>query len=413
MRSTAPQPLWRGRSAALLGIVLMAVNLRTAVAVISPIASDISAEIPLDAVSLGVLGALPPIAFALSGLAAPRLAHRIGLENALLAASAAMLVGHLVRAASGSYPVLLAGSVLALAGMGFGNILIPPAVKRYFPDRVGLMTTAYVTVMSFGATAPAILAAPIADAAGWRVSLGVWALLALGAVIPWFVAAAARRRAPHPARVEDEAPELEHAPHHLVRGLWRSPVAWALATAFAVSALGAYSLFAWLPQLLTQTAGASRAEAGAYLALFAIMGLPLALVVPLLASRARAVAPIVLAGVGFFLVGYGGLLLAPAAAPAVWVVSVGLGTLLFPVVLVLINLRSRTHDGAVALSGFAQGVGYAIGATGPVIVGMLHSTTGAWVTPLLFLIVISTAGVFSAIVLARPRFVEDDVTRRT
>src|SRR5690606_12787646 len=98
--ASEPLPLWAGRTLALLGIVLVALNLRTAVAAISPITGHISADIPLDSVTIGLLGALPPIAFAASGITAPWVAHRIGLERALMLASAAMLVGHLVRAAS-------------------------------------------------------------------------------------------------------------------------------------------------------------------------------------------------------------------------------------------------------------------------------------------------------------------------
>jgi CP family cyanate transporter-like MFS transporter len=90
---------------------------------------------------------------------------------------------------------------------------------------------------------------------------------------------------------------------------------------------------------------------------------------------------------------------------------VGAGTLLFPVVLVLINLRSRTHAGSVALSGFAQGVGYAVGALGPIVVGLLHDATSGWIVPLVFLLATAAAGIFSGVVLAKPRFVEDDIAR--
>ena len=71
-----------------------------------------------------------------------------------------MVVGHLVRALAGDYLALFAGSVLVLLGMGVGNVLLPPLVKRYFPDRIGLVTAAYVTILTLGATSPAVLAAP-------------------------------------------------------------------------------------------------------------------------------------------------------------------------------------------------------------------------------------------------------------
>ncbi|MCW2601790.1 MAG: transporter, partial [Frankiales bacterium] len=151
--------------------------------------------------------------------------------------------------------------------------------------------------------------------------------------------------------------------------------------------------------------------AGALLSLYAIMGFPAALAVPALASRMRNVGILVFVGVGFLVAGYLGLLFAPAAAPVLWVVFVGLGPLLFPLALVLINSRTRTHEGSVALSGFVQGVGYVLGALGPLVVGALHQASGGWSVPVVFLLVVSVAGIGSGILLIRPRYLEDDLQR--
>lgn len=53
-------PLWAGRTAALLGIVLVAFSLRQAVAAVSPILGDIRTDIPLSDLDVGWLGTLPP-----------------------------------------------------------------------------------------------------------------------------------------------------------------------------------------------------------------------------------------------------------------------------------------------------------------------------------------------------------------
>jgi CP family cyanate transporter-like MFS transporter len=86
--------------------------------------------------------------------------------------------------------------------------------------------------------------------------------------------------------------------------------------------------------------------------------------------------------------------------------------LLFPLSLVLINLRTRTHEGAVALSGFVQGVGYTLGALGPLAVGVLRQVTGAWLWPLIFLIVVALTVTIAGAVIARPHMLEDDRDRR-
>ena len=98
----------------------------------------------------------------------------------------------------------------------------------------------------------------------------------------------------------------------------------------------------------------------------------------------------------------------PTWATWLWVALVGLGPLLFPLTLVLINLRSRTHSGAVALSGFVQSVGYLIVAIGPLAVGLLHDATGGWTVPLLFLLASAVPAAVAGLVVARPRYFEDE-----
>jgi CP family cyanate transporter-like MFS transporter len=137
------------------------------------------------------------------------------------------------------------------------------------------------------------------------------------------------------------------------------------------------------------------------------MGIPAGLLVPLLAARLRSVAGLIYLAVAFFVAGYLGLILAPGSATWLWVTFAGLGPLLFPLVLVLINMRTRTHAGSVALSGFTQGVGYTLGALGPLVVGLLHQTTGAWTVPLIVLTVTALAAAAAGAVVARPRALED------
>jgi CP family cyanate transporter-like MFS transporter len=91
----------------------------------------------------------------------------------------------------------------------------------------------------------------------------------------------------------------------------------------------------------------------------------------------------------------------------VWVALIGFGPLLFPLSLVLINLRTRTHEGAVALSGFVQGLGYVLGALGPLAVGVLHQLTGEWTTAMACLIGTAIAASLAGAVVSRPRLLED------
>ena len=395
--------LWPGRGLALFGIILVAANLRTAVAALSPIVAEINVDIPLGAVSLGVLGMLPPVCFALFGIFTPMITRRHGLEAPLVLALVAILLGHVTRGLSGSIIMLIIGSVIAFAGLGIGNVLLPPLVKKYFPDRVGLVTSLYVTVVALSTLVPPLIAVPVADAAGWRISLGMWMLLALLALVPW-ITMLVRHRARTPGPIVDEADAT------ILGRLWKSSIAWALAGVFAVSSLNAYAMFAWLPQLLVDTAGVSPAQAGTLLAVYAGMGIPCALIIPALTARMTNVGPLVYVGVFAFVAGDLGLLFAPETLTWLWVSLAGLGPLFFPLALVLINLRTRTHAGAVALSSFVQSIGYTLGALGPLVFGLLHELSGGWTWPLIFLLATALAIIIAGAVIGRPHMLEDDLT---
>jgi CP family cyanate transporter-like MFS transporter len=399
---------------ALVGILAVALSLRTAVAAISPIIAEIREDIAITNVGIGLVGMLPPIFFALSGFLGPLVARRLGLELAILAATVVMVAGHIVRATSGSFVALLAGSAITLAGVGICNVLLPPVVKRYFPDRLGVVTAVYATLMSISTALPSLLAVPISDSLGWRFSLGIWAAVAGTAVVPWILLLARRRReaAELAVALDDDAAEVETPEPALEARLWRSPTAVAIAVTFATSTINAYAAFAWLPQILVDVVGVTPAVAGGLLSIFAIAGLPAGIVAPLLVARLGSPSPLIVAGVAFFVVGYLGLLVMPGALTALWVVLIGLGPVLFPVCLVLFNTRTRSHVGSVAVSGFAQGIGYTVGAFGPLLVGVLHDASGGWTVPLLFLLATSLLGVWGAVVLARPAFIEDELARR-
>ena len=397
--------LWSGRLLALLGIFLVAANLRTAVASLSPVTSLVTVDIPLGSLALGVLGMLPPVCFAVFGIFTPVFSRRLGLEGVLVLALFALFLGHLLRGVAADLGWLLAGSALTFAALGVANVLLPPLVKKYFPDRLGLMTSLFVTLVALSTVLPPLVAVPVAESAGWRVSMGKWGLLSLLAIVPWITMLVRNRTANLPSPVIDEADA------GLLSRIWRSSIAWAIAVVFAMSAINAYAVFAWLPQLLIDRAGFSPAEAGLTLSLYAAMGIPCALIIPMLTVRMKNVGLLVYLGVFFFLAGDLGLLLAPQTFTWLWVACAGLGPLFFPLALTLINLRTRTHQGAVALSGFVQSVGYTLGALGPLAMALLHEITDAWTWPLLFLIVTALLVSLAGPVISRPHLLEDDLAR--
>ena len=76
----------QGKVLALVGILLLALGMRTATGSFAPVFGFIDAELHVGTLVLGVVGALPLIGFATAGFVAPRVARAVGLERALLLA---------------------------------------------------------------------------------------------------------------------------------------------------------------------------------------------------------------------------------------------------------------------------------------------------------------------------------------
>ncbi|WP_373862574.1 MFS transporter [Nocardia lijiangensis] len=396
--------LVEGRLLVLTAIVMSALVLRVAVTAFSPLAERIGADIGYSTAVVGVFGMIPTAMFALSGLLTPILVRRLGLERTALTAMLMAGLGMLIRAMVHGTAELLIFSALALGGMGIGNVVIPPLVKRYFPDRLAVISSLYITMVQLGTVVPALIAVPMAEAHGWRISLGLWALLGFAAAVPWLQVLRNRRGRDLAGTTGLPADETEPAGR-----VWRSPVAWGMAGMFGMTSLTTYAIFAWLPKILSE-AGASAAFGGAMLGLFALVGLVAALSAPTLVARLRNPFPVVVVCAALFFIAFTGLLIAPMSVPVLWVVVLGLGPSTFPMALTLINLRTRTARGSAALSGFTQGVGYAVACAGPLLFGMLHTATGGWLAPFAMLsvaVLVLLAGAWQA---CKPRMLEDTWT---
>ncbi|WP_420811562.1 MFS transporter [Nocardia mangyaensis] len=391
----------QGRLLVLSAIVMSALTLRAAVTAFSPLAERIGADIGYGTAVVGIFGMLPTAMFGVAGLCTPMLVRRFGLERTVLIAMLLAGAGSLVRVFMANTAELLVFSGVALLGMGVGNVVIPPLVKRYFADQLAAISSLYIVMVQLSTVIPAFVAVPLADGHGWRISMGVWALVGFAAAVPWLVVLRARR-----GRDLVDTTALPAEPAAAAGKVWRSPVAWGMAGMFGMTSLTTYAMFAWLPMILSD-AGASAGFGGSMVGLFALMGLIPALGAPTVVSRMRNPFPVVVGCMVLFATAFVGLLVAPMSVPLLWVVLLGLGPSTFPMALTLINLRTRTPRGSAALSGFTQGVGYAIACTGPLMFGMLHDWTGGWTAPFALLFValgVLLAGAWQA---CKPRMLED------
>jgi len=385
------------RALVVLGIVVLAFNLRPAAVSVGPILGDISDGLGMTTTETGALTSLPVLAFALFGAIAPRLARIIGLHRLTLGSLLCLVGGLAGRAVVTSVPVFLGLSLLALAGMASANVLLPSLVKLHFPDRVGLMTSIYSTALAIGLTSASVLTVPISESHdGWRTGLLAWSLTAAVAVLPWLALVA------HDRRPEDVAGHIG------LLAVARTRLGWLMALFFGLQSLQAYSIFGWFAELY-RDAGFSAHEAGLLLGVITGVSIPLSFVIPWLVARTHNQALLLCVVMACYPVGYLGLILAPHDGAVLWAVLVGAGTTTFPLILTLLGLRARTPGGTAALSGFTQSMGYLIAGTGPFTVGLLREVSGGWTVPLLALLAITVPQLLLGLAVSRPAYVEDEL----
>ncbi|WP_067536053.1 MFS transporter [Nocardia crassostreae] len=401
MRRDRKRSLFEGRLLVLAAIVISALTLRVAVTAFSPLATEIGQAMGYSVTIVGVFGMLPTLMFAIAGLLTPILARGLGLETTALIAMLMAGLGSAVRAVVPNTWELLAFSALALAGMGIGNVVIPPLVKRYFSDRLAVLSSVYILMVQLGTVIPAMIAVPVAEAHGWRFSLGMWAVLGFAAALPWLGVLRIRR-----AHARADSTDMPVEPAEAAGQAWRSPLAWGMALMFGMTSLITYSLFTWMPTIFSD-AGASASFGGSMVGIFALIGLVAALSAPVVVGRMRNPFPVVIGCALCYFVGFAGILIAPMSAPLAWVLLLGLGPSTFPMALTLINMRTRTGAGSAALSGFTQGVGYTVACVGPLLFGALHTMTGGWLAPFGFLVIAVFVMLGGAWLACKPHMLED------
>ncbi|MGW0946623.1 MFS transporter [Streptomyces sp. NPDC002623] len=451
-----------------VGIVLAALNLRPAITSLGALLEEVRDGLGMSGSAAGLLTSVPPLCFAVFGVMAPRLARRFGPGAVVCAGMGAIAAGLLVRPYVAGTAGFLAASALALMGIAVSNVLMPVIVKRHFPDRVGSMTGLYSMALALGTATAAAITVPMTETLGgnWRTGLAVWAALAAAAVLPWLLLARDRGAGAGAdpgagagvgrARTADERPERRpgkpaeqerpqageesatraggprSAAQNHARGgrpsaaqahayvprpsaplrITRSRTAWALAVFFGLQATAAYITMGWMPQIF-RDAGVPASTAGLLLAVTMAMGVPLAFVIPRVATRLPQQGPIVLALGGCGLVGYAGLYLAPAGGAWAWALLLGVANCAFPLALTMVGMRARTGVGVAQLSAFAQSTGYLISIPGPLLVGVLYQHSGGWGLPLALMAALLVPQTVVGVLAGRDRTVEEEAARRT
>lgn len=389
-------------------IFLVALNLRPAIVAVGPLLSSIGATFGWGESIQGLLGSLPLLDFALFSMIVGALTAKLDSNKVLLWALIALAVGCIVRSLSGECMIWL-GTLVIGASIAVGNVLAPAIVKRDFIDNVSFATGAYSACVTAGSALAGLTASAAADAfGGWQSALAFWAIPTLLAAFLWLLRTKPAKNAdsiradgkssvaetrleqqfesaenPRPISESTEAESPLHA-------LLKRPSTWLVTLFMGLQSAAFYTFCNWLPSI-AGAAGFSSGEAGVHLFIFQALGIVSGLLIPRfmylrgnqVCAGLLASAPLLIASLGWFLNPHLSLL---------WSIFGGIGQgASLVVALTLISLRGRTHAETVALSGFAQSLGYLLAACGPFAFGALTETTQGFEAPLVFMAALATA----------------------
>ncbi len=372
--------------AVVVGVVLIALNLRAPIVAPAPVLSLIRDDLGLSATAAGLLTSLPVLCFAITTPLAARVVRRAGPELAVVACLLGVLVGTVIRSAGPTATVFLGTVVIGTAIM-IGNIVVPVIIRRDVPwQRASTVTAIYTATMNVGSMITSLSMAPLAAAVGWRWALASWGAVAVLGSLYW--GNRARHRPDAPATAPEPA-----------AGVSVGRIGWLLMFSFGGQSFAYYAATAWLPTILSDTRGLDPSASGAIASVFQIAAVIGAFGVPVLASRSPLWVSVVVMGVCWVALPIG-LFVAPEYY-GLWAFIGGIAQGgAFTAILSIIAQVTRSDREAAGMSAKVQFGGYIAAGFGAPLAGWLNSVTGGWTVPLAVILVAtlvySTAGVTAA-----------------
>lgn len=383
-----------------LVVILVSTNLRSPITAVGPVLGQISDYLTLDSFQSSLLTAIPLFMFASCSVLVSKYSHVQGMHRFLLFGLIVLAVGIIVRVGGGTTS-LFVGSVMIGLGICVGNVVAPGYIKTSFPNKIGLMTGIFAVAMNLMAAFASGFSLRLGDwtSFGWRGSLGVWVVLAIGSIIAVFFDQLRGQKNVIPEQKKQVQTGIGH--------IFKSRLAWYISIFMGIQSLVYYSLISWLPKVLVDYGMAAK-DTGWLLFLIQIAMIPIMFVGPIIAHRMKdqrlmavAVAVGMLGSIlMFFLYKLDGIYVA--------VILLGLSNgLSFSLSILFFSLRAKSTANAIKISGMAQSVGYLIAAFGPPIFGKLHEIDPSWNYSFYFLAASVLLLLLTGIKAAENKFVEE------
>jgi CP family cyanate transporter-like MFS transporter len=349
----------------MLGIVLVALNLRPSMAAVGPLLSAIRGDIELSFSLASLLTMLPVMAMGLAMFFGIKVSQRLGEPRTVVLSLLIIGLATASRLFLDSAAELILSAVIAGVGIALIQALMPALIKSRFRDNVALCMGLYVTSIMGGAAIAASFAPLVMTRTGnWRMGLAIWAVLALVALLFWIAQPAQR-------------PALEPKPSSNASFFGNSR-AWLLAIFFGLGTASYTCVLAWLAPYYVEK-GWSEQNAGMLLGFLTAMEVISGLVTPAIANRSRDRRLVLVVLLVLIMAGFCGLILSPQHLSLLWPCLLGLGIGgLFPMSLIVSMDHLDSPQRAGGLTAFVQGIGYLIAGLSPLIAGMIRDQLGSF-----------------------------------
>src|SRR5699024_8655122 len=335
----------------IIGIIAVAAMLRAPLTSVGPVINEIRDDLLISNTVAGLLTTIPLLTFAAVSPLVSKAVAKFTMPLTIFYAIILLVVSLYIRTL-GSLEWFVIGTILLGVAISVGNVTLPSYAKWKFPLQMGFVTAIYSSTMNLTAGLGSGLSVPLAEISGWgyKLSLTVWIVIAITAVIIWIPQL--RGTGENMQAADSDAGRSPK------RRMSQSKMAWAIAIMFALQSTTFYTNVAWLPSILMDK-GFSPETAGYFFMFCQFAQLPMTFLFLILASKVESQRVIVMYITGLLMMGYLLLFSGSFGLLVISMIFIGFGTgAAFSTCMLLFSLKARTDMGSISLSGFGQSIGY-------------------------------------------------------
>jgi len=351
-----------------VSIFFMALNMRPAVTGIGPLFNVLMSALHVSNTSMSFLTSIPVFCMGLFAPIAVPIQRKLGTKLAIMLFMVILIAANGLRFLQESYFLLVITSFAAGLAIAMIGPILNAYIKRKFPQRFTTVIGIYSFGIGVGATLSAALTVSFYHtfSNNWTSALGMWALLAIVALIIWSWAI--------PKEQGEDVQELANSEQ--ARNPWTTGRAWSILLYFGLQTSLFFSMMSWLTPLL-QDKGLTLEAASMMLTFMSIIQMIGNIAVPILMEKwsSRLVWIVALGCLGVI----GFTLLWLSSGTYLWLAVFLIGIVLsglFPIGLLLPLDEAKNDQEANSWSSMVLAGGFMLSAIIPIMIGVCYDMTG-------------------------------------